>query len=101
MSPAICFNLDQSKILTSGNGLMQLYELFIRDPYPPFLRTFLVLFSTFSISPVEANFLSRVFSPFTSQKHVRKVVGGFGKKSCVSTGVRKPGKTCASPTTMI
>ena len=21
------------------------------------------------------------------QKHVRKVVGGFGKKSCVSTGV--------------
>ena len=27
------------------------------------------------------------------QKHVRKVVGGFRKKkSCVSTGVRKPGK---------
>ena len=24
------------------------------------------------------------------QKHVRKVVVGFGKKSCVSTGVRKP-----------
>ena len=35
------------------------------------------------------------------QKHVRKVVGGFGKKSCVSTGVRKPGNTCVSPTTMI
>ena len=34
-------------------------------------------------------------------KHVRKVVGGFGKKSCVSTGVRKPGNTCASPTAMI
>ena len=29
------------------------------------------------------------FSPFHPlQKHVRKVVGGFGKKSCVSTGVR-------------
>ena len=27
------------------------------------------------------------------QKHVRKVVGGFGKKSCVSTDVRKPGNT--------
>ena len=27
------------------------------------------------------------------QKYVRKVVGGFGKKSCVSTGVRKPGNT--------
>ena len=35
------------------------------------------------------------------QKHVRKVVGGFGKKSCVSIGVRKPGNTCASPTSMI
>ena len=27
------------------------------------------------------------------QKHVKKVVGGFGKKSRVSTGVRKPGNT--------
>ena len=35
------------------------------------------------------------------QKHVRKVVGSFGKKSCVSTGVRKPGNTYASPTAMI
>ena len=26
------------------------------------------------------------------QKHVRKVVGGVGKKSCVSTGVKKPAK---------
>ena len=34
------------------------------------------------------------------QKHVRKVVGGFGKKSYVSTGVRKPGNTYASPTAM-
>ena len=32
-----------------------------------------------------------ILSPL--QKHVRKVVGGFGKKSCVSTGVRKPGNT--------
>ena len=35
------------------------------------------------------------------QKHVRKVVSGFGKKSCVSTGERKPGNTYASPTAMI
>ena len=35
------------------------------------------------------------------QKHVRKVVGGFVKKSCVSTGVRKPGNTYASPTAML
>ena len=35
------------------------------------------------------------------QNHVGKVVGGFGKKRCVSTGVRKPGNTCASPTAII
>ena len=35
------------------------------------------------------------------QKHVRKVVRGFGKKSCVSICVRKPGNTYASPTAMI
>ena len=34
-------------------------------------------------------------------KHVRKVVGGFGKKISVSTGVRKPGNTFASPTAMV
>ena len=35
------------------------------------------------------------------QKHVRKVVDSFGKKICVSTGVREPGNTYASPTAMI
>ena len=34
-------------------------------------------------------------------KHVRKVFCGFGKKSCVSTAVRKQGNTCALPTAMI
>ena len=34
------------------------------------------------------------------QKHLRKAVSDFGKKSFVSTGVRKPGNTCASPTAM-
>ena len=47
----------------------------------------------------KVNILSTLNSPL--QKHVRKVVGGFGKKSCVSTGVRKPGNTYASPTAMI
>ena len=47
-------------------------------------------------SPVEATFLSGVFSPLTSAEAC-----GFGKKSCVSTGVRKPGNTYASPTAMI
>ena len=36
-----------------------------------------------------------------TKKKVRKVVVGFGKKSCVSTGVKKPGNTSASPTAMI
>ena len=52
---------------------------------PRFSRTFFSVY--FSLSPL--------------QKHVRKVVGDFGYKSCVSTGVRKPGNTCASPTAMI
>ena len=30
------------------------------------------------------------------QKHLRKVVGGFGKKSCVITGERKPGNLCVA-----
>ena len=43
-------------------------------------------------------FFPAYFCFSTMQKHVRKVVGGFGKKS---TGVRKPENTCASPTIMI
>ena len=43
-------------------------------------------------------FFPAYFRLSSLQKHVRKVVGGFGKKSC--TGVRKPGNTCASPTAM-
>ena len=34
-------------------------------------------------------------------KHVRKVVDGLWKEICVSTGVRKPGNTCVSPTAMV
>ena len=37
----------------------------------------------------------------TTFDNVGKVVGGFGKKSCVSTDVRKPGNTYGSPTAMI
>ena len=49
--------------------------------------------------------LSRTFFPAyfclsPLLKHVRKVLGGFGKKSCVSTGVRKPRNTCVSLTAM-
>ena len=35
------------------------------------------------------------------QMHVRKIIGGFGEKSSVSTGVRKPGNTYALLTAMI
>ena len=50
--------------------------------------------------------LRRLFSPAyfrlsPLQKHMRKVVGGFGKKSGISTNVRKPGNTYASSTAMI
>ena len=47
------------------------------------------------------NFFPAYFSLSPKLKHVKKVDGGFGKKSCFSTGVRKPGNTCASPTAII
>ena len=56
---------------------------------------------TFNLEDTARLFFSAYFRLSPLQKHVRKVVGGFGKKSCVSTGVRKPGNTYASPTAMI
>ena len=46
-----------------------------------------------AISPFSTVF-SRDLSPL--QKHLGTVVCGFGRKSCVSTGVRKPGNTCVT-----
>ena len=52
-------------------------------------------------SRLRRTFFPAYFRLSPLQKHVRKVVCGFEQKSCVSTGVRKPGNTCASPTAMI
>ena len=49
----------------------------------------------------QTEFVSAYFHLSPLQKHVRKVVGGFGKKNCVKTGVRKPENTYASPTANI
>ena len=46
-------------------------------------------------------FFSAYFRLSPLLKPVRKVVGSFGKKHCVNTGVRKPGNACVSPTSMI
>ena len=46
-------------------------------------------------------FFQAYFDLSPLQKHVRKVIGGFGKKNCVGTGVRKAGNTYASPTATI
>ena len=43
-------------------------------------------------SPVEANFLSGVFSPLTSAEACEKGSRWLWKESCVSTGVRKTRK---------
>ena len=58
------------------------------------------LLLTFSTLSLQSDFYISL-AVLIPQEHVRKVVGGFGKKSCVSTGVRKPGNTYASPTAMI
>ena len=51
--------------------------------------------------PIEANFLSGVFLPLTCAEACEKSSRWLWKESCVRTGVRKPGNTCASPTAMI
>ena len=38
-------------------------------------------------------FIPAYFRLSPLRKHVRKVVSGFGKRSCVSTGVRRPGNS--------
>ena len=55
----------------------------------------------FSFTYLVRNLLLAYFHCTPLLKHVRKVVSGFGKKSCFITGVRKPGNTCVSPTAMI
>ena len=42
-----------------------------------------------------------VFSPLTSAKAFEKSSRRLWKEFCASTGVRKEGNTCASPTAMI
>ena len=50
---------------------------------------------------VEAKFLSGIFSPLTSAEAYEKSSRWLRKDICVSTGVRKPENTCASPTAII
>ena len=90
--PASSSCLDESKICHSGKPRPSGSVVSVLDWWPggcefdPRLRR-LFFPAYFCLSPL--------------QKHVRKVVGGFGKKSCVSTGVRKPGNTYASLTAII
>ena len=49
--------------------------------------------------PAEAKFLPRVLLPLTSAEACEK--WSQRKEICVSTGMSKPGNTCASPTAMI
>ena len=118
MSSAICFNLDQSRFLSSGKGLTyySLKQILLLNRMKVFIRTFnnlifsSLVYITNNPCDKRKNYLSLpqfllITTPYFRLspllKHVRKVVGGFGKKSCVSTGVRKPGNTCASLTAMI
>ena len=57
-------------------------------------------FLGFTCKRVEANFLSGVFSPLTSEACEKSSLW-LWIESRVSTGVRKPGNTCASPKHMV
>ena len=65
------------------------------------MRVGLMTWCLFVRGPVEANFLSGVFLPLTSAEALEKCSRWLLKESCVSTFVRKPGNTYASPTAMI
>ena len=59
------------------------------------------LLCTFLAPGLRRLFFLAYFCPSPLQMHVKKAVGGFEKKNCVSTGMRKPGNTYVSPTSMI
>ena len=85
--------------------LLHWYSIHMQAQAPPgWLSGELVWLMTWRLrvrSPIERLFFPVYFRLSLLQKHMRKVVGDFGKKSRVSTGVRKPGSTYASPTAMI
>ena len=61
--------------LTLRSSKPRTHDLVVVEFDPRLRRTFFP--AQFRLSPL--------------QKHVSKLVSGFGKKSCVSSGVRKPG----------
>ena len=71
MSSAICFNLDQSKILSSGNGLKSLDHIMVisADTY---------VFPNF-VNPILINFLlkppSTFFTCIRAKRQRRKTIG--------------------------
>ena len=73
--------IKKDKILVTSNfPFLKFSTRFSKGVFPPF---------------------SGVFSPLTSAETCEKSSRGFGKKSYVSTDVRKPGNTYALPTAMI
>ena len=78
------------------NSLLELYEL--RTENIKLREEIEVSMESIMLSGEGAKYISVTHCSFPAyfclsplQKHVRKIVGGFGKKSCDSTGVRKQG----------
>ena len=87
----------------AGNRHFLLFPLFLQpcpgDSVVSMLR--LVTWWLLVQDPVEAKFLSGVFSSLTSAEACEKTSWWLWNEINVSTGVRNPGNTCASPTAMI
>ena len=72
------------------------------DPNSLHAFSLLILFSDLTqMLRVEATFLSGVFSPLTSAEACWKSSRWLWEEKFINTGVRKPGKTYASPTAML
>ena len=106
LSSANSFSLEESKIFLGERVkfLVIALSLFLVPYRPGWLsgeRVRLMTWWLWVRSQVEATFLSGVFLPLTSAEACEKSSRWLWKKSSVSTGVRKPGNTYASPTAMI
>ena len=71
MSSAICFNLDQSKILSSGNGLKSLDHIMV-------ISANTYVFPNF-VNPILINFLSKPpptsYTCISAERQRRKTIG--------------------------
>ena len=99
--------LKREKEKDNERAFVRWYEIFLSLTFytpPGWLsgeRVVLMTWWLLVLVPLETEFLSDKYLPLTSTEAYEKSSQWLSKEICVSTSVRKPGNTCASPTTVI